>query len=376
LNEAVINLAAAEVYLDRFDEAGERAEQALALARARGQGQVLPILFWTGTIRTTLGRLPEAAEVFDAAVEFAQVNGHAAGLAWNLCGRSLAANAAGDSRAALTGAERAIEALRGLDRSFLRVAAGIALAAALLADGDYVGAADTLADNAGGEELSLVPRAWQPATFELLTRCQLAQGRQERAARAAGRARVAANRLGLQMPSALADRASALVALAAGDTRSAAEVARRSAASAQKVGAPIEAALSRQLAGRALTKSGERRRAVTELECAAILFDDCGALPRRDEVERELGRLGRRPHRRTGRRTAAADGLEPLTQRELQVARLVVDRRTNAEIAAELFLSRKTVETHIRHLFEKLRVSSRVDVARVVERAERTLSET
>jgi DNA-binding CsgD family transcriptional regulator len=113
---------------------------------------------------------------------------------------------------------------------------------------------------------------------------------------------------------------------------------------------------------------------VSELESAAILFDGCGALPRRDEVERELGRLGRRPHRRTGRRIAAADGLEPLTQRELQVARLVVDRRTNAEIAAELFLSRKTVETHIRHLFEKLRVSSRVDVARVVERAERTLS--
>jgi len=54
------------------------------------------------------------------------------------------------------------------------------------------------------------------------------------------------------------------------------------------------------------------------------------------------------------------------------VARLIVDRRTNAEIASELFLSPKTVESHVRNLFQKLGVSSRVDVARVVERAERT----
>ncbi len=49
----------------------------------------------------------------------------------------------------------------------------------------------------------------------------------------------------------------------------------------------------------------------------------------------------------------------------------MVDRKTNSQIAAELFLSPKTVETHIRHLFQKLGVSSRVEVARVVERAER-----
>jgi DNA-binding CsgD family transcriptional regulator len=60
-----------------------------------------------------------------------------------------------------------------------------------------------------------------------------------------------------------------------------------------------------------------------------------------------------------------------MTERELQVARLVVDRKTNAEIAAELFLSVKTVESHVRNLFHKLGVSSRVEVARTVEREER-----
>jgi DNA-binding NarL/FixJ family response regulator len=63
--------------------------------------------------------------------------------------------------------------------------------------------------------------------------------------------------------------------------------------------------------------------------------------------------------------------VESLTERELQVARLIVDRRTNPQIAAELFLSPKTVETHIRNLFHKLGVSSRVEVARAIERADR-----
>ena len=60
-----------------------------------------------------------------------------------------------------------------------------------------------------------------------------------------------------------------------------------------------------------------------------------------------------------------------MTGREREIARLVADRRTNAQIAAALFLARKTVETHIRNLFQKLGVSSRVEVARAVERFDR-----
>ena len=46
----------------------------------------------------------------------------------------------------------------------------------------------------------------------------------------------------------------------------------------------------------------------------------------------------------------------------------MTDRRTNREIAATLFLSDKTIESHLRNIFAKLGVSSRVDVARTVER--------
>jgi DNA-binding NarL/FixJ family response regulator len=58
-------------------------------------------------------------------------------------------------------------------------------------------------------------------------------------------------------------------------------------------------------------------------------------------------------------------------ERELQLAMLVVDRKTNPEIAGELFLSQKTVETHLRNIFRKVGVTSRVELARAVERAQR-----
>jgi DNA-binding NarL/FixJ family response regulator len=64
--------------------------------------------------------------------------------------------------------------------------------------------------------------------------------------------------------------------------------------------------------------------------------------------------------------------VEALSGRELEVAQLVLDRRTNAEIAAELVLSVKTIESHMRNIFRKLGVSARADVARTLERAEDT----
>ena len=76
-------------------------------------------------------------------------------------------------------------------------------------------------------------------------------------------------------------------------------------------------------------------------------------------------------HRRSRKGSADGAGVDTLTERERQVAALVVDRRTNPEIAAALFLSKKTVETHLRNMFRKLGVSSRVELARAVEQAER-----
>jgi DNA-binding NarL/FixJ family response regulator/tetratricopeptide (TPR) repeat protein len=370
--DAGANLARVELYLDRFAEAGALADRTLAVARATGQGEAFPVPYWVGHILSPLGRLDEAAELLDAGVEAARLPGYPEVLAWSLMSRSLAAAAAGETVIALSCADESIEVARKLGAGPLVAWCGGALAAALLAAGEPLRAAQELVASAGGEQLPDIPGPWRVNNLELLTRCWLASGHSDEAARAAACAESVAEEFGLHLPRALADRAAAAVALDRGDAAAAAKQALSAAAAAEAIGAVVEGALGRVLAGRALGQAGDRKEAAAELQRAAADLEACGAHGQRDAAERELGRLGLRPHRRT--RPGARDGgtgIGSLTGRELEVARLVVERKTNTQIAAELFLSTKTVESHIRHIFHKLSVSSRVEVARVVERADR-----
>ena len=68
----------------------------------------------------------------------------------------------------------------------------------------------------------------------------------------------------------------------------------------------------------------------------------------RDEARRELRKLGARAESR-GQAATEDSGIGSLTARELEIAELITDRLTNQEIAAKLFLSQKTVESHIRN---------------------------
>ena len=202
-----------------------------------------------------------------------------------------------------------------------------------------------------------------------MTRCWLALGRHEEAQAAAAGARASAEAISLRSAKAMAARATAAVALAEGDAVTAEAQALLAAELAEAVGMPVEAAVARTVAGRALAELGDRERAVHELELAAATLDRCGAVRYRDAAQRALRQLGRHIHRRT-RPGDSAGGVSALTGRELEIAELIVDRKTNAEIARELFLSKKTVETHIRNMFRKLDAGSRVDIARAMEAAE------
>ena len=336
---------------------GDRAERAVPLAYS--------IL---GQVRLLRGRLSEAAELLDNAVEGARLSGNVQALAGNLVNRSLTAVAAGDLDLALSTAQENAELTEGLDQSLI-CAAGVALATALLETGAAGRAVDALLSSSGGDELPLIPGVWRARSLELLTRCWLASGRQPEAARAASLAQRTAERLTLRVARSMADRAHAAVALAVGRPDAAAQHALASVAAADEVGMPVDAALSRILAGRALAQAGQPERAVTELQRAADDLHACGALRYRAAAESELRKLGRHIARRTKPGNRHGSGIESLTSREREIAQLVVDRRTNREIAETLFLSPKTVETHLRTLFHKLDVSSRDEVARAVERS-------
>lgn len=373
--EAAAWLAGVELYLDRYAEGEAHAKRALAVARATGQGQLFLLLAATlGGLLRQRAKLNEAGELLDGGIEAARLLGNTHALAWNLLSRSEAALRSGDVELALATAQEAVDLSQDADSSFHSAEAAADLAAALLETGQPKPAIDLLLNSAGGEELVLIGGSPRARYLEVLTRCWLALGRHAEAARSADAAHAWAAAVQLPMALAWADRAAAAVALDTGDAARAAGQALASAAAADEAGTPIETALSRTLAGVALAQTGEADRAVTELQRAARGFEECGALRHRGAAERELGKLGHRVHRRTRPGKTGAAGIESLTERELQVARLVVDRKTNPEIAAELFLSLKTVQTHLRNIFRKMDVASRVELARGVERAERTAS--
>ncbi|HEY7075528.1 MAG TPA: AAA family ATPase [Solirubrobacteraceae bacterium] len=370
---ALSQLASAEAYLDRLDEGVAHLRRALAIARATGQVQLFPSFAPTmGWLLTLSGRPGEAAELLDGAGDAARLTGSPHAMAWVLFARTIANLDRGDLQAALADGEESIELCREIDESsIVRCFSGATYGLALVEAGELERGLEVAAANADGPLMSRFAAVSRPFFLDRLVPAHLALGRRDDAERCAEEAQRAADATGLRFGAAAARRARAAIALHDGDAAAAAEHAIAAAEINEEIGALVQTGLSRTLAGRALAAAGDADGGREQLHRAAAQLDECGALRYRDAAEMELGKLGVRKHRRTRAGQGDGTGVDALTERELQVARLIVDRRTNAEIAAELFLSRKTVETHIRNLFHKLGVSSRVDVARAVERADR-----
>jgi len=369
--DALVYLMTAEGYLDRFEPSARHGQRAMKIGRATGQGDLFPVLFaMLGTALWIQGRVAQAVEVMDGAVEAARLVDSEFSLAFNLLNRAMTALAAGDFHGASACAEESTELASHLEPGPVSAWSAVALATVLLEAGDASRAADLMVASAGGEELRMIGGGWRARCLELLARCYLAAGKRAEAERTADAAQACSDVVQLPMARAMAGLAAAALERDGGEPASAAERALDAAAILEEAGDVFDAAGARLVAGRALTHAGEQDAAAVELERARAAYDSFGSVRYRAEAERELRKLGRRIHRRTAHGTGD-DGLASLTERERELARLVVDRKTNPQIAAELFLSQKTVETHLRNIFRKVGVANRVELARAVEEADR-----
>jgi DNA-binding CsgD family transcriptional regulator len=133
---------------------------------------------------------------------------------------------------------------------------------------------------------------------------------------------------------------------------------------------PLQHALAAEEAGAALARGAERSEAAARLDEALEIYRRLGAVRYAARVEAQLRELGVKRGRR-GSRDRPRTGWESLTSTELRVVALVARGLTNAEVARRLYVSRHTVESHLSHVFSKLGLASRVQLA--VQAAHREL---
>ena len=105
--------------------------------------------------------------------------------------------------------------------------------------------------------------------------------------------------------------------------------------------------------GGRLRRTGQRVRAREHLRAALTSFDGLGASPWAEQARVELKGTGETARRRD------PSTLDELTAQELKVSLLLAHGKTTREAAAELFLSPKTIEYHLRNVYRKLGVNSR-----------------
>ena len=119
---------------------------------------------------------------------------------------------------------------------------------------------------------------------------------------------------------------------------------------------PLQRARTELLYGEWLRRERRRTDARGHLRAALEAFRRLGAVPWAERAEAELRATGETVRKRD---SSAADRLTP---QELQIARLVTGGLTNREIAAQLYLSPRTVEYHLRKVFTKLGIASRIEL--------------
>lgn len=162
----------------------------------------------------------------------------------------------------------------------------------------------------------------------------------------------AAVRVGREWVLAQVTRCRGLTAAARGEIEQAVPLLERAVAEHEAVGDPFGRARALLALGIVRRRARQKRAAREAIEAALAGFEELGAAGWAAKARAELGRIGGR-----GRE-------EGLTAAERRVADLVAEGRTNREVAAALFLGERTVASHLTHIYAKLGVRSRTELAR------------
>jgi DNA-binding CsgD family transcriptional regulator len=122
---------------------------------------------------------------------------------------------------------------------------------------------------------------------------------------------------------------------------------------------PFDRARTQLLYGEALRRARRRADAREHLRAAFTTFEQLGAAPWAERARTELRATGETARQRD------PSTLDQLTPQELQIVRFVGQGATNREVAAQLFLSPRTIDYHLRQVFTKLGISSRAELIRL-----------
>jgi DNA-binding CsgD family transcriptional regulator/tetratricopeptide (TPR) repeat protein len=306
-------------------------------------------------VESFCGRYQRSLELADQAVEIAERSQMHRGVAFGLSARMIALvrqERTAEAAEVLAAVERRFGAWEDADRHVFGV---VDIARTLLA----------LQQGRPAEAVRLgavaVERALALGVFALDAHglALVADGRTAQAREIAAQLAVDRPQDGLR--SALAVRLRARIARAEDDVAAAVTLGLRAAGAFEGLGIRADAAVERLAAAELRAANGGGEDLAAEVEALLAVLEGCGRRASADRCRRLLRALGRRP-------AAAARGRGPgeLSPRELEVVRLVAEGRSNAEVAAALFISQRTVTTHLQNVYARLGVGSRTALARWV----------
>jgi DNA-binding CsgD family transcriptional regulator len=345
--------------LDRLDESLRMSTENVAAAQRDRQGWALAV-FETGRGRQLLqmGRLQDAAAILeehftlDVAHQVVSVL-DAAGVA--ALGR--VALHTGDRGLARQATEIA-HVMLGQSAPSVRRHAAWLLALQAMADGDPAGAHRWLCALGEDERMSILPLFPMDVADEpRLVHIALAAQDHELAVHAAASARRrSALNPGIRSLAAAAAHANGLLTHSHQSLAEAVELFEGGPR-------PLTLASALEDLGVITVENGTKEQAVDAFGRALVLCARAGAASDAARLRSRLGALGVRRRLASARRPGR--GWTAMTDSELAVARLVAQGFTNREVAEHLFISPHTVSGHLRHVFAKLDVNSRVDLTRL-----------